>query len=215
MATENYGLPTFDGENATKPIQFKSTITQGFQKIDEVMKANETAAGPVEGLGTVVQGISENVKALGDAVNSMNTYTSFKPGFTLDNVGTLFDSVYVNPYYNDGIYVVYRVVINIKTNTRISNNSVFAHCEGDPFNIKNATIYLPVLALFRSGTSIQRVETGFRITATYDSSNNQTNLKVNADINPDANTIQLWGELRLRNPVTLNMNVPSAAIDPD
>ena len=32
MATENYGLPTFDGENATKPIQFKSTITQGFRK---------------------------------------------------------------------------------------------------------------------------------------------------------------------------------------
>lgn len=215
MATENYGLPTFDGENATKPIQFKSTITQGFQKIDEVMKANETAAGPVEELGIVVQGISENVTALGDSVNTMNVYQSFKPGFTVDNVGTLFDSVYVNPYTNDGIYIPYRVVVNIKVNTTIINNSIFAHCEGDPFNIKNATIYAPVLAIYRSGTTINRLETGFRITVNYNSSSNQTILAINADINPSENAIQLWCELRMRNPVSLNINVPSAAIDPD
>lgn len=61
MATENYGLPTFDGENATKPIQFKSTITQGFQKIDEVMKNNADAAAPVADLTNVVNQLNNRI----------------------------------------------------------------------------------------------------------------------------------------------------------
>ena len=77
MATENYGLPTFDGENATKPIQFKSSITQGFQKIDEVMKANETAAGPVENLTSVVSGINTELNSIKSFLQSL--FNSLEP----------------------------------------------------------------------------------------------------------------------------------------
>lgn len=61
MATVNYGLPTFNGENADKPIQFESTITAGFQKIDEVLKNNADAAAPVADLTTVVDQLNDRI----------------------------------------------------------------------------------------------------------------------------------------------------------
>lgn len=61
MATTNYGLPTFNGADADKPIQFESTITQGFQKIDEVMKNNADAVAPVADLSTVVDQLNDRI----------------------------------------------------------------------------------------------------------------------------------------------------------
>lgn len=61
MATTNYGLPTFNGAEADKPIQFESTITQGFQKIDEVMKNNADAVAPVADLSTVVDQLNDRI----------------------------------------------------------------------------------------------------------------------------------------------------------
>lgn len=61
MATTNYGLPTFNGAEADKPIQFESTITQGFQKIDEVMKNNADAAAPVADLANAVNQLNDRI----------------------------------------------------------------------------------------------------------------------------------------------------------
>ena len=61
MATTNYGLPTFNGAEADLPIQFESTITQGFQKIDEVMKNNADAVAPVADLTNAVNQLNDRI----------------------------------------------------------------------------------------------------------------------------------------------------------
>lgn len=163
MATENYGLPTFDGENATKPIQFKSTITQGFQKIDEVMKANETAAGPVGNLSTTVSNINNQVKTHETAIAALNNPTLTRIPITISssaimgspNQPTNFDVV-SNKY---ATYIKIMAVVNT-----IASGTVLATVQGrinDFFD--NNFYYLCGVKSNDGGTNCKPCNIGFKV----------------------------------------------------
>lgn len=211
MATVNYGLPTFDGENATKPIQFKSTITQGFQKIDEVMKANETAAGPVEELSNVVTQLNEKIEAVASAINAINAQTSYRPALTAVSNSALFAYGRVNAILNDGVYIYYEISFNGKSGGSIPKGTIMATATGDIFSLgtreylQSFTAYLNTIA-----DSTKKEYNGVRIRTKYVASTNTTQLILDTDLYSLESTQQwqLFPVLHLRNPIT-SIETPS------
>lgn len=211
MATVNYGLPTFDGENATKPIQFKSTITQGFQKIDEVMKANETAAGAVEELSNVVTQLNEKIEAVASAINAINAQTSYRPTLTAVSDAAHFAYGRVSDILNDGVYIYYEISFNGISGGSIPKGTIMATATGDIFSLgtreylQSFTAYVNTLA-----DSIKKEYNGVRIRTKYVASTNTTQLILDTDL-PSLESTQQWQlfpVLHLRNPIT-SIETPS------
>lgn len=141
MATTNYGLPTFDGENATKPIQFKSAITQGFQKIDEVMKSNETAAGPVGDLTTTVAEIDSELKSIKAFIQSLSE--SLEPLSRNASSNELFSvsenlpsGLSINQLHTVRVGLITVIFLSMYQSARISSGSSIAIADGNIFNLR-------------------------------------------------------------------------------
>lgn len=150
MATTNYGLPTFNGAEADKPIQFESTITQGFQKIDEVMKNNADAAAPVADLTTMVDQLNDRIPA----------NTKFLPFMSLNSGMTMTTPNLAEPnmscWYNG---VNLSCIVEGTLASSIDANGIVATVslsEGDITNIPNNQIF-PIIAKIPGGTR----ESGF------------------------------------------------------
>lgn len=139
MATTNYGLPTFNGAEADKPIQFESTITQGFQKIDEVMKNNADAVAPVADLSTVVDQLNDRIPAN----TKLLPFMSFNSGMTMTSPH--FNNAAMSCWYN-GINLSCVVAGSLLSD--IAANDILATVslsEGDITNIPDNQIF-PIIA---------------------------------------------------------------------
>lgn len=211
MATENYGLPTFDGENATKPIQFKSTITQGFQKIDEVMKANETAAGPVEELSNVVTQLNEKIEAVASAINAINAQTFYTPALTAVTDAEHFAYGRVSAILNDGVYIYYEISFNGISGGSIPKGTIMATATGDIFSLGTREYLQSVTAHVNTiEDSTKKEYNGVKIRTKYEASTSTTQLILDTDLNSLESTQQwqLFPVLHLRNPIT-SIETPS------
>lgn len=150
MSTVNYGLPTFNGENADKPIQFESTITQGFVKIDEVMKANADAAAPVGGLTNVVDQLNSRIPAN----TKLLPFMSLNSGMTM--TAPHLNEPAMSCWYN-GVNLSC-IVAGDLANT-VESSGIIATvslAEGDLENIPNDQIF-PIITKIRETTH----ESGF------------------------------------------------------
>lgn len=221
MATENYGLPTFDGNNATKPIQFKSTITQGFQKIDEVMKANETASGPVEELSNVVTQLSNKLDAVTAAINAVNAQTSYRPALTAVSDSAHFTYARVNAILNDGVYIYYECTFEGVLGAAIPKGTLLATASGDIFKL-NTREYLQSTTAYLIDSSGYKIEyTGTRIRTKFDAATNTTRVSMDTDFNSVivSKKWQFYPVLHFRNPVSAietASNVPDLGdVNPD
>lgn len=141
MATVNYGLPTFDGAEATKPIQFKSSITQGFQKIDEVMKANETAAGPVENLTSVVSDINTELNSIKSFLQSL--FNSLEPLSKAASSAEIFSAsenlpsgISINQLHTVRVGLITVIFLSMYQRERTSSGDTIAVAEGNIFNLR-------------------------------------------------------------------------------
>lgn len=141
MATTNYGLPTFNGAEADKPIQFESTITQGFQKIDEVMKANETAAGPVENLTSVVSGINTELNSIKSFLQSL--FNSLEPLSRAASGAEIFSAsanlpsgISINQLHTVRVGLITVIFLSMYQSERISSGETIAVAEGNIFNLR-------------------------------------------------------------------------------
>lgn len=150
MATTNYGLPTFNGAEADKPIQFESTITQGFQKIDEVMKNNADAVAPVADLTTMVDQLNDRIPA----------NTKLLPFMSLNSGMTMTAPHLINPgmscWYNG---VNLSCIVAGTLSSSIEANGIIATVslsEGDITNIPDNQVF-PIIAKIKDGTH----ESGF------------------------------------------------------
>lgn len=189
MATVNYGLPTFDGENATKPIQFKSSITQGFQKIDEVMKANETAAGPVENLTSVVSGINTELNSIKSFLQSL--FNSLEPLSKAASGAEIFSAsanlpsgIAINQLHTVRVGLITVIFLSMYQSEMVSAGQTIAVAEGNIFNLREDQNYR-----FDGHRHIVKtvggayVSEGYaRIMLSYHSSDNKTHL-VTYDMN--------------------------------
>lgn len=139
MATTNYGLPTFNGAEADKPIQFESTITQGFQKIDEVMKNNADAVAPVADLSTVVDQLNDRIPAN----TKLLPFMAFNSGMTMTSPH--FNNAAMSCWYN-GINL--SCIVSGSLLSDIAANDILAAVsllEGDITNIPDNQIF-PIIA---------------------------------------------------------------------
>lgn len=152
MATTNYGLPTFNGAEADKPIQFESTITQGFQKIDEVMKNNADAAAPVSEIAENVGKINTRLQAMAhsiqDGINTqLNTYVPITVPKGINFSGN-FDS------YKNGLMLVIYGLGYITGD--ITEHTVIMKIAGNPCNAPAAHTNLLsniLIPIFTTGTA--------------------------------------------------------------
>lgn len=140
MATENYGLPTFDGENATMPIQFKSTITQGFQKIDEVMKINADGLTALNSLPSSVTEISRTLENL--KVTVSNIITALQPttrpasGAELFTVSTnLPNGITVNQLHSVRVGLINVIFLSFYQVGTVLSGGTIAEATGNVFNL--------------------------------------------------------------------------------
>lgn len=152
MATTNYGLPTFNGAEADKPIQFESTITQGFQKIDQIMKENADASGPVPEIAENVGKINTQLQAMAhsiqDGINTqLNSYAPITVPHGINFSGN-FDS------YKNGLMLVVYGLGYITGD--IPKNTVIMKFAGNPCNAPAANTSLLnniLIPFFTTGTA--------------------------------------------------------------
>lgn len=214
MATTNYGLPTFNGAEADKPIQFESTITQGFQKIDEVMKANETAAEPVGDLSTTVAEIDSELKSIKAFIQSLSE--SLEPLSRRASGNELFSvsqdlpsGLSINQLHTVRVGLITVIFLSMYQSTAIHSGESIAVADGNIFNLQADYNFR-----FDGHRHIVKsiggayVSEGYaRVILSYHSSDNKTHL-ITFDMNePDA------GErayLFFCIPVTPILTIPSA-----
>lgn len=163
MATTNYGLPTFNGAEADKPIQFESTITQGFQKIDQIMKENADASGPVPEIAENVGKINTQLQAMAhsiqDGINTqLNTYVPITVPDGINFLGTM------NSYKNGLMLIIYGLGY---ITDQIPANTVIMKITGNPCNAPAANTELLsniIVPILTTGTA----DIGYtRVTVTY------------------------------------------------
>lgn len=192
MATTNYGLPQFNGEFATQPIQFRTTITDGFNKIDEVMKQNEEAAAPVAEMQTELTNIQTSL-------NAMKTYSNVFPDFVKEN-NNIFNARNLTGIRNDGVYSSFLLYYRTIANTAAPTGSHLGHFNGNPFNISGVVGYTVTLTKYNNAGLIQD-ETIARVDLVYDSQTDQTVLSTSFNITAtEGITFIIGGELSIRNP---------------
>lgn len=221
MATENYGLPTFDGENATKPIQFKSTITQGFQKIDEVMKENENAAAPVGDLVNTINELNNKVNSLSKIVYDMNNQTRNRPSFkTISDSSLFLGDIRFGGLCNDGIYINYEIYAVTAEGVTIPANTVVAEADGNVFNLTDNMVFERNIfgeRIDSSSYSVTRSINSFRMTISYDSVQDKTVVKITTKV--EGSSGNFWvisGTINARNNITQNERpvTPSTTDEP-
>lgn len=180
MATTNYGLPTFNGAEADKPIQFESTITQGFQKIDQIMKENADASAPVpeitENVGKINTQLQAMAHSIQDGINTkLNIYVPITVPDGINFTGD-FDS-----YKNGLMLIIYGLGY---VTGHISANTVIMKFAGNPCNAPAANTNLLsniVVPIFTTGTA----DIGYgRVTVTYNGVD--TVVTINGEVNAPA-----------------------------
>lgn len=128
MATTNYGLPQFNGEFATQPIQFRTTITDGFNKIDEVMKQNEEAAAPVAEMQTEIEGIQTQINNL-----------KVVPAIEVTNLQMNAVNHFLNLEFTSPDFAFFFVEVNYNPGTGFSEGDRIAKISGNPFSLTRET----------------------------------------------------------------------------
>lgn len=83
MATQYYGLPTYDGEDKNKPISYQVGWTNAMKAIDTALHNNALAAEPVEGLEEDVTNIETMVQSLSNSIKTLNDFMN-----RWDSIGT-------------------------------------------------------------------------------------------------------------------------------
>ena len=141
MATTNYGLPTFNGAEADKPIQFESTITQGFQKIDEVLKNNADAVAPVSDLTDTVSAINSELSSIKTFLQSLSE--SLEPLSRPANGAELFTAsenlpsgIAINQLHTVRVGLITVIFLSMYQSQRITSGETVAVAEGNIFNLR-------------------------------------------------------------------------------
>lgn len=183
MATTNYGLPTFDGDQADQPIQFKSTITQGFQKIDQVMKQNEEAAAPVSAIETEIESIQSMLQAMSTRLESvvaklspMGVLTA-PPAWSADPD---FGSSQLLPISSNGIYDQYYLYGTLDSGTI---GKVLFHINGDRYGIGAGSKQLWMLAVRQESSTYNNIQQCIYIECIIKVVNNVTQIQLNTNLN--------------------------------
>lgn len=206
MATINYGLPTFDGDQADQPIQFKSTITQGFQKIDQVMKQNEEAAAPVSEIETEIENLTNMLSAVSNrletAIEKFNYAFSLKPwNPSITDLGGL-----VLLRYDAGTYDGRHYYLNFtaRTNTGSGTGSGIGIVSFPNTGTDIPDGYIDVVGVngCYEGSSI--VSSIFTVMVRVSCTNGVVTIQVNQDIAAQAGAIiKIFGQVQISSVLTI------------